>query len=232
MTTMRRVLTALLIFLAGPALAQERPVLVELFTSQGCSSCPPADALLRELSGRDNVVALALHVDYWDYIGWKDSFARPGHAVRQRGYARASGRSMVYTPQMIVNGRDDVMGSHPRDVAEMIETHAARPGPVTLTASRQDGRLAVTARTDGVVDGTCEVHLVRYRPRSTVSITRGENAGRTMTYANVVTDMTVLANWDMRAPLSLDVPIAGDLPAAILLQHDGHGPVEAVAIVE
>ena len=97
--------------LSDPAIAQDQPVVVELFTSQGCSSCPPADALLHELAARDDVVALAMHVDYWDYIGWKDVFGNPAHSARQRAYAKAGNRRMVYTPQMIVNGENRLLAT-------------------------------------------------------------------------------------------------------------------------
>ena len=110
--------------LAGSALwAQTSPVVVELFTSQGCSSCPPADAMLHKLAERDDVIALALHVDYWDYIGWKDEFAVPAYTKRQRGYARTNGRRMIYTPQMVINGQDDVIGAKPMDVSDLIQKH-------------------------------------------------------------------------------------------------------------
>ena len=113
---------AVLVFAATAGSAQDKPVVVvELFTSQGCSSCPPADALLDRLSSRNNVLALSLHVDYWDYIGWKDKFASPAHTARQQAYARAAGRRSVYTPQMIINGLDDVAGTAPMDVADMID---------------------------------------------------------------------------------------------------------------
>lgn len=225
-------LLALLILLAAPLRAQEPPVLVELFTSQGCSSCPPADAFLHELAKRKDVVALALHVDYWDYIGWKDIFARPQNTARQRGYAAADGRRMVYTPQMIIDGSDEVMGTHPRDVAALIERHRAAGDRVALDVERVGNDLRIAARAQDGMTGSCEVQLIRYRPRATVEITRGENAGRTLSYTNIVTDMTVLAHWDMTAPISIEVSLPGDLPAAVVIQHGQHGPVEAVARVE
>src|SRR5918996_4983900 len=104
---------AALVLLAAPPLAraQTNPVVVELFTSQGCSSCPPADALLAELAGKDGVIALALHVDYWDYLGWADSFASPAFTARQRAYAKKAHSRTIYTPQMIVQGEDRLVGS-------------------------------------------------------------------------------------------------------------------------
>lgn len=224
-------LVALMLFPVTPLRAQESTVLVELFTSQGCSSCPPADALLRELAGHTDVMALALHVDYWDYIGWKDIFARPENSARQRAYAAADGRRMVYTPQIIIDGTDEVMGTHPKDVAALVEKHRAG-GNVSLDVVRADDGLTIEAHASPGAEGVCAVQLMRYRPHATVEITRGENAGRTLNYTNIVTEITHLADWDMRTPLNLEVPLTGDLPAAVVIQHSRYGPVEAVARVD
>lgn len=233
MTRIGMSLLTLLIVLSGPVRAQQQgPVLVELFTSQGCSSCPPADALLQELATREDVIALGLHVDYWDYIGWRDIFAQPGLSARQRAYAAAGGGGMVYTPQMIVNGVDDVMGTHPRDVAALIERHAALPRRVEIEMRRDGDQLHLAARAAEGAEGLCSVQLVTYRPSATVEITRGENAGRTLSYANTVTGITHLADWDMQGPLALDVALSGDLPAVIVIQQGQVGPVEAVLRID
>ena len=225
-------LLAATMMLAAPALAGDRPVVVELYTSQGCSSCPPADAYLHELAVRDDVLALALHVDYWDYIGWKDSFANPAFTSRQRAYARANKRNMVYTPQMIVNGHDHVVGNRPMDVNDMIDRHRAVADTVSLVLERSDGRLLISAEALSRLSGPLMVQLVRYRPVSTVDIKRGENAGRTINYANVVTEVTVLESWDPRQPLKIDAPLSGDLPAAVLIQNEELGPILAAARVQ
>lgn len=238
MAKLAPILCALLVALAAPlatpgaARAQDGPVLVELYTSQGCSSCPPADALLHKLAARGDVVALALHVDYWDYIGWKDVFANPEYSARQRAYARVGNRRMVYTPQMIIHGVEDVVGNRPKDVAALIERHRSAPAPVALSVGRQGGELRIEAKADTGATGRAAVQLVRYRPSATVDIRRGENAGRTLTYSNIVTDWKVLQEWDMRSPLSLTVPMQGDQPAVVLIQRNRHGPVQAVARVE
>src|SRR6056297_2439763 len=131
---MRHLIGAALLMagLAGAALPQTRaamatsgPVVVELFTSQGCSSCPPADALLHDLAERGDVLALSLHVDYWDYIGWKDQFAQPAFTLRQKAYAVSGDRKMIYTPQMIVAGHVDVVGHKAMKVVRAIETARA-----------------------------------------------------------------------------------------------------------
>jgi len=212
--------------------AGERPVVVELFTSQGCSSCPPADAFLHKLSEREDVIALAFHVDYWDYIGWKDSFADPAYTARQRAYARTAGRRMVYTPQMIINGMEHVVGNRPMDVADLIDRHRRHADRVGLTIDRTGGALNVTAGANPQIDGPLTVQLLRYNPRSTVDIKRGENAGKTLSYANVVTDLSVIGEWDPRVPLSIRAPLSDDGPVVVLVQHDDHGPVEAVARID
>ena len=218
--------------LTAAAQAQERPVLVELFTSQGCSSCPPADALLHELAERDNVIALAMHVDYWDYIGWKDSFAQPEFTARQRAYARLGNRKLVYTPQMVINGMDHVVGSNPKDTDAMIAAHHQLPTEVDLSASRSGDTLSLQAVAVSQSSDDASVYLVRYRPEATVDIARGENAGRTISYANVVTEMQVLTQWNLSEPLDMDVDLAGELPAVIVVQGKLNGTVKAVAKVE
>ena len=216
---------------AGPS-----PVVVELFTSQGCSSCPPADALLNELAGREDVLPLALHVDYWDYIGWRDAFADPAHTSRQKGYAHAAGRKMIYTPQMIVMGQEDVVGAHAMELADLIMHHMRRPSPVLISAQVRDGGLhvvlePVAAGTAGSgraakgLPGPFDVHLVRYTPLQRVHITRGENAGRNLEYANVVDSWDELGHWDGTGTARFDLPFSGDRPAAVLVQQQGFGPI-------
>ncbi|SLN36552.1 hypothetical protein PEL8287_01735 [Roseovarius litorisediminis] len=228
---MRKILSSLIaaLMLSGSAMAQDQPVVVELFTSQGCSSCPPADELLHELSKRDDVVALAMHVDYWDYIGWKDIFGNPAHSERQRAYAKAGKRRMVYTPQMIVNGKEQVVGNRPKDVNDLIARHRATPSEVTLNVARNGGQLKIEASAPASVGGPLTVQLVRYKPEATVDILRGENAGRTMSYSSIVTELSILEEWDTNNPLSLVTPVSGDLPIVVLIQHYEHGPIEAVA---
>lgn len=228
---MRNVLAGLALLwslAAGAASAQERVVVVELFTSQGCSSCPPADAMLAELAQRDDVVALALHVDYWDYIGWKDSFADPAHTARQKRYARAAGKNMIYTPQMVIDGADHVSGYKPMAVADLIDAHAERDSGVEMDVSRVGATVVIRAVATGV-DGPMVVQLVRFDPLNRVEITRGENAGRTFDYANVVTDWQAVAEWDGRAPLDLTADLPGDAPAAVIIQDRGPGIVRAAA---
>ncbi|WP_306115164.1 MULTISPECIES: thioredoxin family protein [unclassified Roseovarius] len=230
---MRKIATLLAaaFLLASPAQADDTPVVVELFTSQGCSSCPPADAFLHKLADREDVIALAMHVDYWDYIGWKDIFASAENTKRQRAYARAGGRKMIYTPQMIINGREHVVGNRPRDVVDLINKHKSGAGDVDLDVARDGNTLRIDATAGNGQKNTLVVQLIRYKPKSTVDIKRGENAGRRLSYANVVTEFNVLREWDTRKPLSMTTKVEGDAPVVVLVQHKGVGPIAAVARV-
>ncbi|WP_300029174.1 thioredoxin family protein [uncultured Roseobacter sp.] len=222
------VVTSLL--LAGPVWAQNSPVVVELYTSQGCSSCPPADELFHQIADRDDVIALALHVDYWDYIGWKDEFADPRNADRQRAYATVGGRRSIYTPEMIVNGTTDIVGAKAMQLSDAINMHGATPSPVQVTLIR-DGdsvRISASPRAGSSV-GRSVVHFLRYMPRREARITRGENAGRTIDYANVTQDWKVLGEWDGRAPITLSADAAGDLPVVVLVQAGDMGPILGAA---
>ncbi len=217
---------------AGAALAQEErrgPVVVELFTSQGCSSCPPADRLLTDLAEQDGVIALSLHVDYWDYIGWKDSFARAEHTARQRAYARAAGEGMIYTPQMIVGGTHRVVGARAMKVVNAIDAHAATPSPVAVTLEREGDMLAVEAEPIGFAPGRMIVQLVRYLPEATVEISRGENAGHTFTYSNIVTQWEAVSEWTGVEALSLVLDAPGPEPAVVIVQQAGHGAILGAA---
>ncbi|NVK14866.1 MAG: DUF1223 domain-containing protein [Rhodobacteraceae bacterium] len=218
--------------LAMPVYGQsaDEPVVVELYTSQGCSSCPPADALLHELAARQDVLPLALHVDYWDYIGWKDKFADPSHTKRQKGYAQAGGRRMIYTPQMIIMGQDDVVGADALAVDKAIARHQKTPRPVSLSVSRSDGDLVIRLEPRAqIAPGPFLVQLVRFTPQRKVSITRGELAGKSFTYANVVEDWQVAANWDGAGSLEISVPAPGSNPAAVVVQAAPFGRIIAAA---
>jgi hypothetical protein len=222
-------------FAALPVRAQDgAPVVVELFTSQGCSSCPPADALMKDLIKRDDVIGLALHVDYWDYIGWKDEYGNPDYTRRQKGYATTGGRRMVYTPQMIVNGQEDVVGARGMDVVELINQHKNTPAPVSVSAARDGGSIVIDVKPNGSGGGAgpYDVHLVRYTPLRKAHITRGELAGRDFDYVNIVDGWTVLGQWDGRDPVRLSAQIEGDRPAVILIQRADYGAIVAAARAE
>ena len=221
--------------LGGPAPAQtlaSDPVVVELYTSQGCSSCPPADAYLAMLATDPRVIALALHVDYWDYIGWADSFADPRFTERQKAYAFATGSRTIYTPQMIVAGTERVEGLQPELVAGLIGDHLAVPQPVSLTLTRHGDRVQITARADPALSRPVRVQLVRYRQVETVTIEHGENEGQTMTYRNIVTSWQPLADWSGTAPLDLEAEAPGAQPVVVILQEIGPAAILAAARLE
>ncbi len=213
----------------GAAQAQTNPVVVELFTSQGCSSCPPADEMMQDMAKRSDIIALALHVDYWDYIGWKDEFASPQFTQRQHNYARAAGERTVYTPQFVVGGVDHVIGAKPMDVMDEIRDHASSASGVMVVLTRSGGTFHIEGTARQGARGPWVVQLVRYTPEQTVSIGRGENAGRTVTYSNVVTSWDVVGQWDGQPTFSADVPARGGAPAVVIVQQTGAGPILAAA---
>lgn len=221
---------------AGAGLAQDArsavsPVVVELYTSQGCSSCPPADALLAELADQPGVIPLALHVDYWDYIGWKDEFAQPRFTERQKSYAKAVGERMVYTPQMIVGGVARVVGHEPDQVAAAIAEAAVAPGPVMLRVRREGGEIVIEAEANPPLDAPAMVQLVGYRDAAQVDIGAGENAGLAVKYRNIVTSWERVGVWSGREPLVLR---ADDLQgsAVVIVQRQGPAKILAAAVVE
>ncbi len=228
---MRRILVALAMMIAsiGSTADAQQPVVVELFTSQGCSACPPADALLAKLSHRRDIIPLALHVDYWDYIGWADMFAKPAFTKRQKGYARAHGARTIYTPQMIVSGRSAVVGHKPMELAEQIMAAHDAPQRIDLDVARHGDEIEVRVAPLADLDRDLVLQLVRYNPNETVSIGRGENAGRTLSYHNIVTDWQTMATWNGREALAIRHDLPGDEPAVVLVQEAGYGPIVAAA---
>ncbi|WP_322892131.1 MULTISPECIES: DUF1223 domain-containing protein [unclassified Yoonia] len=211
------------LFHAGQVAAQDNTVVVELYTSQGCSSCPPADDILRELALRDDVIALALHVDYWDYLGWVDIFGKPEHTARQQAYAHAAQATMIYTPQMIVGGVDHIVGSRPMQVMDAVQAHAGQPNLFDVRLARSGDMVTVTAGPG--LPGDYDVQLVRYVPLETVEIRKGENAGSQIDYANVVTSWIVLGQWDGTAPLDMSMSAEGSDPVVAIIQQAGHGAI-------
>ena len=207
-------------------------VVVELYTSQGCSSCPPADALLAELADKPDVIALSLHVDYWDYLGWKDEFAQAAFTERQKRYAQTAGSTMIYTPQMVIGGVDQIVGTKAMKLSEIIMTQKAISEPVMLSASWQGATVRIIAEPTTKISKPIIVQLVRYIPEQTVKIKRGENAGRELTYHNVVMSWQAVGDWDGAAQMQMDVPQEGDAPAVVILQQGKSGPILAAAKVD
>jgi hypothetical protein len=209
------------------ALAQSSPVVVELFTSQGCSSCPPADEYMARLADRDDVIALSLHVDYWDYLGWADSFAQASFTDRQRKYARANGDRAIYTPQIIVDGTDRVQGVRPMLMADLVRAHRDRVRQVQLGLDRAEGRITIRLSAEPPLSRNAVVQLVRYLPQAQVTIERGENEGRSATYHNIVTLWDTLTRWDGQGPITLTAEVPGGDPVVVIVQSEGFGPVLA-----
>jgi hypothetical protein len=194
-------------FAAAPAVAgEEARAVMELFTSQGCSSCPPADKLLGQYSERKDVLALSFPVDYWDYLGWKDTLASHDNSERQRGYASYRGDGEVYTPQVVVNGREHVVGSDKGAIDGVLAREGGRglTVPITMVAGPDATTVKIGAATDPAV-ARATLWLVMYDRAVTVPIERGENAGRTMTYYNVVRKVRPIAMWKGEE-MSIDLP--------------------------
>jgi len=210
--------------LAVPAAAETRPVVVELFTSQGCSSCPPADALLHELAGRKDVLALGFHVDYWDKLGWKDPLSTPGATIRQHDYAAEFGRNEVYTPQIVVDGQHQAVGSNRGAVLQAIAE--ARPVSAAPIAFAADGRSASV----GGGTGRGKVLVIRYLRTRTTAVARGENSGHTAVDANGVESIRDAGEWTGR-PLELPiVPVDDAHGLAILVQGEDGRILGAAAL--
>ncbi len=209
--------------------AAPSPVVVELFTSQGCSACPPADAFLSRLAERDDIIALSLHVDYWDYIGWADPFALPEHTLRQKRYAAMARKTMIYTPQMVVAGQIEARGHDAPRVLEAVKMAQTLPTPVALELRREGAEVIVSLTPLGSPQGAAEIVLVRYIPEGDTEVTRGENAGRHMHHRHIVTGWSSLGQWDGRTPWRGRVSIPGDTPGAVLIQAEGPGPIFAAA---
>jgi hypothetical protein len=221
-----------LLLAAAASVEAEPVVVVELYTSQGCSSCPPADEFLAMMASDPRILPLALHVDYWDYIGWEDKFAQAKFSDRQRSYARAVGSRTIYTPQLIIGGADRIEGFAPEETADRLRAHMDARVPVVLTVTREGDRLVIRAEADPPLTEPVRVQLVRYRPEETVVIERGENAGKTITYRNIVTSWERLEDWSGQAPLELTAPFAGDEPGAVIVQTEGPAAILAAARVE
>lgn len=181
-----------------PASASPAPqAVVELFTSQGCSSCPPADAALAALARRPDVIALTLPVDYWDYLGWRDTLAKPAFGARQRAYAIARGDRQIYTPQMVINGTASCIGSDPaqleRSMSRVRDGPRALPVPVSVTEKGSTVLIDVAGQPGTAAPA--EIWLLPVAREREVAIERGENGGRTITYANVVRGLTRIGTW-------------------------------------
>ncbi|MEM1298629.1 MAG: DUF1223 domain-containing protein [Pseudomonadota bacterium] len=222
-----------LMALAAPATqAGDNVVVVELFTSQGCSSCPPADRNLGALADRDDVLALSMHVDYWDYLGWRDTFGKRKYTERQYEYRRLMGARVVYTPQMIIQGAIDVPGYRP----DMIEAAVSQAGQVGHGAGIQiekvDGMLEANIA-GGQAGQDCTIWVASYAKTRSVGIERGENAGETITYHNVVEDLMQVGPWRGGNARTINLPKPGDGEGvAVWVQDNATGEIVTASFTE
>ncbi len=232
---MKRALAAFIVAVAATAFVTARaeppasPTLVELFTSQGCSSCPPADAFVAELAGRDDVIALSMHVTYWDYIGWTDPFGSEAATNRQKAYGRRLNRGMIYTPQMVIDGTYEEVGSNRMAVKRAIAKASAAPG-LAIELALDDDDLLVSIP-GAHFDGAATVWLARYDAERVTEIPRGENSGRRLRNVNVVRDLREIGAWT-GLPLELRLPASvltsgegGRDGCVVIVQEDGFGRV-------
>lgn len=228
--------TAFALF-ASFARADETPRLtvIELFTSQGCSSCPPADALLKTMRDRPGVLTLSWAVDYWDRLGWKDTFGDPYHSMRQTAYNKRLGRGGVFTPQIILDGRVSCVGSKPESVKASLQKARAIERP-TITPTLQAGGDKIDIKLPAfTTDKAIAVRVVWYMADAEVDIMSGENNGRILHYTNIVRSTDIITdNWDgSNTIFSVDTTEArakGADHVAILLQETyGHGPIIGAA---
>jgi hypothetical protein len=226
---------------ASANLAATAPkAVVELYTSQGCSSCPAADALLNQLAERDDIIAVSLSVDYWDYLGWKDTLAQTKFTERQKGFAKALGDGMVYTPQVVVNGAVHVNGSDERKISAAIEktnkSIAASHVPVRLSTAAGKLVVEIGAAPQGAASKESTIWLAVISPSVQVPITRGENKGRTVTYSNVVRDLMPIGTWNGK-PMTVQlqrhsIAHPGAERCAVLVQQGRAGPIVGAALIK
>jgi len=236
LVTLSLVAISALTSLAIPATAGGALRVIELFTSQGCSSCPPADRLLGELADRRDIIALSYNVDYWDYLGWSDTLAKPAFSERQRAYAQERGDGQVYTPQMVIDGRTHIVGSDRYRLAKVLKAKAAGlpPSAPDIEIAKDGGVTNVTIRpAEGraLNTGKAMIWAATVDSSVTVKIRRGENYGRTITYRNVVRDLIPLGVWKGGEKiLQLETSMVmkkGIEACAILIQDGDTGPILA-----
>lgn len=214
----------------GETSPASRPTVVELFTSQGCSSCPPADALLGELTGRADVIALAFHVDYWDDLGWRDRFAIPEAVQRQRQYVQTLQLSTAFTPQAVIDGRRSLVGSDRHGMTTLVES--PHDGiPIYLTIANNNLFIDLSERED---HSPLEVNAVAFLPKASTQIGRGENTGRKLDEFNIVRAFKPLGVWrgqnkKFHLPLSALPPDATRV--AVLIQQPEQGAIVGAAVV-
>ncbi len=238
-------IVALAAFSVQPSNAQlinatvDQPIVVELFTSQGCSSCPPADKLLGELSGQKNIIPLSMNVDYWDYLGWRDTLGSPEHTKRQKQYAANRGTQQVYTPQMVINGHIDVVGSRRSQVINKLKQATAKTARVPMAISQKGDEIIINVGENKDIPSSqkATVWVLMTSQEVFVPIKRGENSGKKITYHNVVRQMIPVGMWEgkavqfklPKASLNLGKKQNGKRDCVVLLQKGTVGEILGVA---
>jgi hypothetical protein len=220
------------------ARADDSPIVVELFTSQGCSSCPPADKYFGELAKRSDLIALAFHIEYWNYIGWTDAYSKPWATRRQRDYQSAMKLRYVYTPEIVIQGETEGIASEPAAIEPMIRAAQAkrRPHPNLTLHWRDDGALVADVGAGQSPPGEpATLWLVGFDKMHTMAISTGENAGKTSWDHHAVRSFRRLGSW-AGSSQELVVPPEeaknlGDYGVAVLLQLNGSGPILTAASV-
>ena len=230
------------VFLPTPhslAATSEPVAVVELFTSQGCSSCPPADKFLGTLQDQPNVISLSFNVDYWDYLGWKDTLGRPENSRRQKDYAAHRGDGRVYTPQIVVNGGNHFVGSSKSKVNSAISSQLKRPAsefvPLTFTHDKKQLSIKVGDALSPAQRKDATVWLMLVSREVKQEISHGENRGKSISYHNVVRQIMPVGMWHGDAT-TINLPMSELMPAGVddcvvLLQASGNGPILGAGIV-
>jgi len=224
----------------APAIAAEAKTVIELFTSQGCNSCPPADRLLGELAADDRLIALSLPVDYWDYLGWRDTLALHSHTIRQKAYAETRGDRQVYTPQVVINGVAQTIGSD-RYAIEGAITKAQAKNKLTVPVSLKLNatHIEIEIGAGAALGSVASIWMIGVAQKTPVAITRGENRGKTITYHNAVRSWQRIGQWKGKS-VRTTVPIveiagAGADAAVVFVQAgmvEGPGPIRGAAMLD
>ena len=233
---MRKLFASLVLVMFGVTAyaGDDKPlVVVELYTSEGCSSCPAADKILTKLATRDGILALALHVDYWDYLGWKDQFSIAKFTKRQEYYNMVLGsRYRLVTPQMIFQGQSYVAGARPSKVEKQLAALQGKADIVQLSVEKQTDNYQISINSRGSSTPGADVFIVEYIPNYVAKIEAGENRGKTLTHTNIVTSWTRIGGWSGQKNWSAVHPIDAKIHAAVIVQALEGGPILAARMLQ